>query len=487
MKRSNKKFVYLFQQKINMRITHIAAECFPVLKAGGLGDVVGSLPKYLQKLGTQTEVIVPHHWSKFTENAKMELVFRKNLFFGEQFHDVKIWHDTENFLGFSLFLIEIPGMFPRLKVYGYNDDSQRFIFFQTVALLFLKSREKKPDIIHCHDHHTGLIPFLMKNGLDFREFSQTPSIFTIHNGEYTGQMSWNLARLIPKFDVHQRGMIDWNDTINPITSGIKNSWKVTTVSEGYLQELILDDNSTGKAIQEQWMKSVGIVNGIDTEIWNPKNDKYIENNYDIKTVTEGKRKNKETICFRYGLNPNFPLFAYVGRMATEKGADLLPFAMAGVLSQYKKVNFMIVGSGSPHFENAVEYTKKYFPKNINTFIGYDEALAHLVYAGADYIMMPSRIEPCGLNQLYAMNYGTIPIVRKTGGLKDTVKDIDDNGEGFTFLQANGEDLKNTILRALYFPWDEKKLQKHRQKLMKIDNSWEKSAEKYLEIYKKLIP
>jgi len=469
-----------------MIVSHIAAECFPVLKAGGLGDVVGSLPKYLEKEGVDAKIIVPYHASQFVKNGSWEVVFDEILYFGYANHHIKIHRDLEKSLGFDLYLIEVPGMFPREKVYGYNDDPERFIFFQTIALLFMKTWKKKPDIVHCHDHHTGLIPFLMKYGYDFDVFKLTPSVFTIHNGEYTGQMGWNKAELLPLYDVYQSGMMDWENTINPITTGIKNAWLVTTVSDGYLLELAQSHNSTGKAIQEQWMKSVGIVNGIDDEVWNPEVDPFLESNYGVKNVEAGKKKNKNTLCFRYGLNPDVPLLGFIGRMVGEKGADFMPQAIEKVLQQTKEVSFMIVGSGQAEYEGAIEYLKYKFPKNINTFIGYDESLAHLVYAGADYLMMPSRVEPCGLNQLYSMNYGTIPLVRKVGGLKDTVGDINDKGEGFTFIQANYLDFSDTILRAVYYPWKKGELNNQRKKIMEIDHSWSKSAKKYIEYYQNLL-
>lgn len=469
-----------------MDVLHVAAECFPVLKAGGMGDVLGSLPKYQHTNEQRVGVIVPFHDSKFVLNNEWEVDFEGDFIFGWDKQHIKIWKQKENTLGFYLFLVNVTGMFPRKEVYGYHDDVQRFIFFQIIVLNWINQMQVPPKIIHCHDHTTGLIPFLIKYGWDYQTIAQIPTVFTIHNGEYQGQFTWRQAELLPEFHAWQSGFLDYDGIINPVISAVKNAWAVTTVSDGYLTELMSEGTSLGKTLQQEANKVHGILNGIDTNNWNPAKDELLQHRYTQKNVTEGKQKNKEQLCNKYGFNPKYPLLVFIGRMVHEKGLDYMIPAIRKILLTRQDVNFVIIGSGQPNLEQLADSLKYDFPNNYNTYIGYNEELARLSYAAADFLLMPSRIEPCGLNQMYAMQYGTTPIVRKVGGLKDTVQDIEDGGQGFTYQQAHPDDLEYAIRRAIDYPFTSKQLLAHRKKIMNIDFSWEHSAQQYNQLYKTLL-
>jgi starch synthase len=234
-------------------------------------------------------------------------------------------------------------------------------------------------------------------------------------------------------------------------------------------------------------KGYGIMNGIDTEVWNPQTDPMIPNKFSAKTLAKGKRANKEAICKRFELDPEKPLFTFIGRLVVEKGADLLSAAIErSLLENEGEVNFVILGAGDKENELALLQLKNKYPEHCNVFIGYDESLAHLIYAGADFLLMPSRVEPCGLNQLYALRYGTMPIVRTTGGLKDSVIDFgDEGGYGIRFIQASVQDICHSIFRAKQLYQDTAKMQQLRKQMMALDFSWARSTQQYTELYESL--
>ena len=231
---------------------------------------------------------------------------------------------------------------------------------------------------------------------------------------------------IPAWDTWKSGLLEWNGNINPLASAIKNAWKVTTVSWSYMEELRYNSNGLEALFEYERGKCTGILNGIDADVWDPATDKFIELNYDADDVEENKQTNKEALCKEFNLNPQKPLIVFIGRLVGEKAADLLPDAIiSSMYSVQGYVNFLLLGSGEPHVEWQLKQLAQSFPANYNVMIGYNEALSHRMYAGADFLLMPSRVEPCGLNQMYAMQYGTVPMVRSTGGLKDTVTDMGD--------------------------------------------------------------
>jgi starch synthase len=471
-----------------MEIIHVSAECYPVAKAGGLGDVVGALPKYQNKLGHIAKVVMPMYRTKFLYSQTWDVDFKGSAWMGDLFFDYTIIKEKGNTLGFDLYLVDINGLTDREKVYGYDDDSERFTAFQIAVADWLNHWEHNPDVVHCHDHHTALLPFMMQHCVAFRsKLAGIPTVLTIHNAQYQGWMGWDKSNLIPQWDQWKWGLLDWANNINPLACGIKCAAKVTTVSWSYLDELRGAANGLESLFEYEKGKCAGILNGIDTEVWNPATDTYIDTKYAVKGLANGKLANKQVLCDRFELDVRKPLIVFIGRLVGEKAADILPDSiMSAIYSMQGNVSFLILGSGDPHVEWQLSSMAKHFPGHYNVMIGYDEKLSHQMYAGADFLLMPSRVEPCGLNQMYAMRYGTVPMVRSTGGLKDTVIDMgDENGYGIRFNHATVSDINYSVGRAVQAFADTKQMQVMRKRMMQIDNSWDKSAQDYINVYESL--
>ena len=466
-----------------MKIVHISAECYPVAKVGGLADVVGALPKYQNMLGETSSVIMPFYDIDFTKKNDFESIHEGNIVLDEESHPFRILKPVDFLLGFDLFLIDIPELLFKDYIYSF-DDSNRFLAFQIAALDWILTLKEKPNTIHCHDHHTGLIPFMLQESFKYEALNKIPVVTTIHNAQYQGWFSHDKVNLIPKFDFTNVGLLDWNGTINPLASAIKCAWKVTTVSPSYMEELKSAANGLESLLSSEHEKCVGILNGIDTNVWNTETDTFITKQYSIASSIAGKKANKKELCDTFNLNIKKPLFAFIGRLVDEKGSDLFPEAFDIALKN-NDISILLLGSGDHETENELEALKAKHKGNYNAYIGYDEKLSHNIYAGADFLLMPSRVEPCGLNQMYSLRYGTIPIVRSIGGLKDTIVDIADNGFGFTHQHASVKDICIAIERATAFYKDEVSFKKTRKHIMNIDHSWDNSAKKYIELYKSL--
>lgn len=471
-----------------MEIIHVSAECYPVAKAGGLGDVVGSLPKYQTDLGHTAKVVMPMYRTKFLYNNEWELVHEGGQHLAGHFFKYAVIKEKTNKLGFDLYLVDINGLLDREKIYGYDDDTQRFIGFQIAVCDWLSKWAHQPNVIHCHDHHTGLIPFFIKHAYEFIHLAGIPTVFTIHNAQYQGQFGWDKYYLLPPYDTYKWGLLDWDHAINPLASAVKCAWKVTTVSPSYLAELRHSANGVENLIQYEQGKSVGILNGIDADVWDPLKDNYIIKNYDEHLVKEGKRKNKKELAGQFGFDPDKPLISFIGRLVGEKAADILPDAIRNSIYQHHgAANFLVLGSGEAQVEDRLQEIKHQLGGYVNTYIGYNEALSHLIYAGSDFLLMPSRVEPCGLNQMYALRYGTVPMVRSTGGLKDTVKDFGDwQGYGIRFNNADVHDITYSVGRAIDLYYNKRDLYNWmRSYMMNIDHSWDSSAEEYIRLYQSL--
>jgi len=467
-----------------MEIIHIAAECYPVAKVGGLGDVVGALPKYQKGDGHLVKVIIPGYDTKFINDNKFDCVYNGFVKLANFNFPFSILKESPGQLGFELYLVAIPDLFDRKEVYGYEDDIERFLSFQMATLDWLTSREELPDVINCHDHHTGLIPFMMYNVPKYSKLSSVPTVITIHNSIYQGQFGFDKLYYLQEFDLSKIPLIEWDNRINSLASAIKCASAVSTVSPNYLNEINYSAYGLESLFKQERQKSKGILNGIDFEVWNPATDKMIAKNYSVKNLVKGKQENKKALCAEFNLDETKPLFSFIGRLLEEKGADLLPEVVGqALLENPKGINILILGSGKTSIENELSEIVESFAGNYNVFIGYNEALAHLIYAGSDFLLMPSRVEPCGLNQMYALRYGTIPIVRRTGGLKDTVVDFGDGGNGICHEQASVIDLCDSIGRAVLLFKDTKNTTKIRKLGMCIDHSWENVCLEYIKLYK----
>lgn len=477
-----------------MKILHISAECYPAAKAGGMGDVVGALPIYQNKKGHLSEVIIPKYNTPWLENADFEEIHSGSFLQWNSPIEFKIYQLKNKNLPFILYAVDIPGKFDRKGIYGdqetgwYSDETERFLAFQSSVLHWLLKQKKKPDILHCHDHHTGLIPYLVKNCEDFKKLASIPTIFTIHNGEYTGAFEWDKLPLLPSTESSTHGLLDWNGQIHPLASAIKCSWHFTTVSKSYLEDIMQTFHGMEELLRKERTKATGILNGIDQEIWSPSMDPLLIQKFEGDTKNF-KSSNKQGLLKHFQFNPDYPVITFIGRLVKEKGADLLPDLYQRMMFSGVKAAFLVLGTGEKEIEDTFLELKKRYPGRFDAVIAYDENLAHQMYAGSDFIIMPSRVEPCGLNQMYAMRYGTIPIVRAIGGLKDTVPDIDDvrtQGRGIQFTYFTLDDAALGIYRAGRLYLQNERMDQLRNHLMSLDFSWDSAADQYLNIYNQYI-
>ena len=470
-----------------MIVVHVSSECYPMAKAGGLGDVVGALPKYQKKMGEEAMVVMPMYDTPFLRNNSWDTIFKGKMNLGDWFFDYTIIQEQTGKLGYSLFLVDINGVLDRPKIYGYDDDHSRFLAFQVSVLDWLSHWKILPDILHCHDHQAGLLPFMMRYCHDYQKLSTIKTVLTIHNAQYHGSMDWEKSRWLPAWDSWKQGFLEWDHHINSLATGIKCADKVTTVSETYMSQLKYQAAGLESLFEKEQGKCVGILNGIDNELWDPYTDPMIQFHYNIDTVLSGKQKNKQALCAKYQLDINKPLIVFIGRLVGEKAADVLPGAIQHALDKTNGgVNFLVIGAGNTAIESALNYLKELYPENYNCWIGYDEAVGHEAYASADFLLMPSRVEPCGLNQMYALRYGTIPMVRDTGGLHDTVIDMGDpGGFGIRFLHADENDIVHSVERCIELYQDKAKMTKFIKHCMKIDHSWESVVLSYKKMYETL--
>jgi starch synthase len=471
-----------------MEILHVSAECYPVAKAGGLGDVVGALPKYQRALGHIAKVVMPMYRTKFLSDNQWEVVHKGYTHLHNYWFNYTVIKEATNKLGFDLYLVDIYGLLDREKIYGYSDDTERFFSFQIAVTDWLNSWSHSPDVVHVHDHHTALIPFMFKYCFAYKKLENVGTILTIHNAQYQGQTGMDKTTYIPEWDVWKRGLLEWEGALNPLACGIRCAWKVTTVSPTYLQEMRHSSMGLEPLLEYEKGKCSGILNGIDTKVWDPATDHYFEHHYTAETAEEGKQRNKEALCFQYGLDPRKPLITFIGRLVGDKGADLIPQAIEDSFYYIgRRMCFLILGSGLPSIEGHLQSIRDMSRGDYNTYIGYDETLSHQMYAGADFILMPSRVEPCGLNQLYALRYGTVPVVRNTGGLHDTVIDYGDpGGYGIRFLHPSVQDMTHAIWRATELFSNREMLKDVRQRMMALDFSWEASVRAYLDLYERML-
>ncbi|MCB9299809.1 MAG: glycogen/starch synthase [Lewinellaceae bacterium] len=477
-----------------MKALHISAECYPAAKAGGLGDVVGALPKYLSRAGMPAGVVIPRYQLSWIQQHSFHTIYKGVVRLHNQYVPFTIQQESSNALDFPFFVADIPGKFDRPGIYAdpggysYGDDVERYLCFQQAVLQWIVNSPGRPQLLHCHDHHTGLIPFMVKHCPEYQALRNIPTVFTIHNGVYQGAFSWNNLYLMPAFDAGARGLLDWNNAINPMATAIKCAWRVTTVSPNYLKELEQQSNGLELLLQHEQHKCTGILNGIDAQVWDPEADPFIAARLNGK-LDAFKIANKQALAKHFKLDPKLPWITFIGRLVGEKGADLLPGLVSRALHNGLQAAFAVLGAGDPGLQDALRQLSYRFPGRFDAALEYNEGLAHQLYAGSDFIFMPSRVEPCGLNQLYAMRYGTIPIVRAVGGLADTVPDIgepNDQGRGIRFTHFDLDDANLALYRAVQCYHNPEVLAEVRERIAALDFSWEKAAAEYIDIYDQMI-
>lgn len=473
------------QQDI-MKILHISFECYPYAKVGGMADVVGALPKYLNKLGADTAVVIPRY-ARDWQSLGLTPIFQGGFHLDWEYVGFTVEMSTAEDSPFPVYAISIPGKFDRPDIYGYQDEISRSIAFQRAFLTWLRDGDVRPDIVHCHDHHTGLIPFMMAHCTEFRALSGIPTVFTVHNGAYQGIFPWEMQKLLPGFPPALGGLLEWGGVINALASAIKCCSMYTTVSEGYLYELMQDGHGLTSLYGTEWAKASGILNGIDDEVWDPATDPMIPAHLKKKGIDTFKKKNKAAYCAAAGINGDYPLYVFIGRFAYEKGADLLPTIAGDFLHRYRDVSFVFLGSGDAQTENHLRALEHYYQDRVRSHIMYSEKLAHQLYAACDFLFMPSRVEPCGLNQMYTMRYGGIPIVHGIGGLRDTVAPLtQDNGNGYVFYELTAHAVVPLLAAARNMYGHKDVLTQIRKRNIARDFSWIKSGKRYLEAYNSVL-
>ncbi|MBZ5200823.1 glycogen synthase GlgA [Planomicrobium chinense] len=472
-----------------MKIVMAAAECVPFVKTGGLADVMGALPKELVALGHEVTVILPKY-SLIPEEYKNEFSL-----FGEIQVPFKGQQNTHTLFEYVLkgvryVLVENDSYFAREQIYSQPDDGERFAFFNRAVLAAVETLEEGVDILHIHDWHTGMIPFLLKEDERYAVLKgKLKTILTIHNLQFQGWFPKTL--LVDELEMddshfHEEA-VAWHNNVNFLKTGIVYADKVTTVSPTYRNEILTEQygEKLDSLLRTREEDLIGILNGLDTEAYNPAADMDIEMVYD-QTSVENKAVNKRAVQSRFGLpeRGDVPLLTMVSRLSGQKGIDVLEQALPGIL-EAQDVQFVLLGSGESQYEQFFEVLEADFPGQVVAHIGFDESLAHLLYAGADIFLMPSHFEPCGLSQLVSMRYGTVPVANKTGGLKDTVVEYDpdlQSGNGFLSDFSKQESFAEAVNRALSLYQQPEHWKMIKQNGMRGDYSWSRSAKEYASVY-----
>lgn len=473
-----------------MKILYVASEAAPFIKTGGLADVAGSLPKALKEKKQDIRVVMPLYSSisdELKSTMKKETDFTIDLGWRNQY--VGVFSTTYN--GVTHYFVDNEYYFKRDRIYGEYDDGERFIFFSKAVAIFLKKINFKADIVHSNDWHSGLVPLYIR---DFAKgdlfYQDIKSVFTIHNLKYQGIFDsfilGDIGGLSSEYIVEDG--IKYYDKINFMKAGIVYSDALTTVSKTYAEEIKYAYFGEGLEgiIRENQHKLTGIVNGIDYDLYDPTRDNYIPANYDFQTI-ENKSENKRELQSLYDLSKkDVPVLAMVSRLVAMKGPDLVVHILDELLQE--DIQFIVLGTGDKKYEDVFNYFQWKYPDKLRSRIYFNEKESHLIYAGADIFVMPSMAEPCGISQLISLRYGTLPVVRETGGLKDTVfpyNKYTGEGNGFSFKNFNAHELLNTIKTALQLYKDKEAWYKLIEQAMKSKNDWEKSSQEYMKIYKRL--
>ena len=479
-------------------VAFIGSECYPFVKTGGLGDVMSALPKSLAKLNIDVKVIIPRYKcipQKFQEKMEYRGSFDMNLCSDGKQYYVGIMEYQED--GVVYDFIDNDEFFSWGNPYtNLIDDIPKFCYFAKAALAALNYLNWTPDVVHCHDWQAALVPLYLRTCFQDTDVGRAISVLTIHNLKFQGIYDRKKIQYwsgLPDYVFNKDCMIqNWLDA-NMLKGGITYSNKVTTVSNTYAWEIQTEEYGEGLAEHLRYHnnKILGIVNGIDTDIWNPATDKLLAADYDEKSAIKNKKINKKALQESLGLDvdEHKMVIGLISRLTNQKGLDLVNDVIPGIMDEHTQV--VVLGTGDSQYENTFRYYENKYKGNFCAYIAYNENVAHNIYAGCDALLVPSRFEPCGLTQLIAMRYGAVPIVRETGGLKDTVQPynmFENTGNGFTFDRYESGLLYDAINRAktLYFEnrksWDDMVIRD-----MDKDVSWEKSAKQYKDMYVGLTP
>lgn len=474
-----------------LKVLFIASECTPFAKTGGLGDVVESLPIALRDRKIDARVIIPKY-DNIPAEFKKEMVHKKTFTVPVSWRQEYGGLEILKHEGSIYYFLDNEKYFKRDGLYGYFDDGERFAYFCRGVLESLPYMDFQPDILHCNDWHSGMIPLFLKAFYQNQPFYQKmKTVFTIHNLKFQGIFPMEtLGDLLGLDDSYRTDEgVEFFGNVNFMKAGIVHSDRLTTVSQSYAEEIKTDyygENLSG-ILKKYACKMQGIVNGIDYKKYNPETDPYIYENYRCSFAKKELNKAKLQEDLRLPVKP-VPVLAMVSRLTRQKGLDLLIHIMDELLAQ--DIQLIILGTGEWKYERALRHAAERHPDKMKAYFMFNEALAHKIYSGADLYLMPSLFEPCGLSQLIALRYGTLPIVRETGGLKDTIVSYNEQtgeGNGFSFSNFNAHDFLFTIKRALDFYYNRKPIwNKLFKNAFKSNYSWTSSAQKYIKLYEELL-
>lgn len=480
-----------------MKILLASSELHPYSKTGGLADMVGALAKFLAKAGHKVGVVTPLYrgiQEKFPEIKWLDWTI--NLPMGSKWVQGEIWtHEVSENL--TIYFVRKPEYYFRSGLYeerniSFPDNSERFIFLSKCAVNLARYLPWKPEIVHVHDWQVGLVPLMIQHAREVDGWTNPPhTCLTIHNLAYQGVFppaDYDLTNLPQKY-FHPAG-VEFFGMFNCLKAGIEYSDLITTVSPRYAREITTEvfGCALDGVLRRRQNSLVGLLNGVDYEEWKTVGNPHLKHAYSIEDIS-GKELNKQDLQSELGLpvNSNIPLFGNISRLADQKGVDIQLGALEEMLAT--DIQFVQLGSGSPEFERGYRKLAERHPNKVSVTIGFNQGLSHRIEAGCDFFLMPSRFEPCGLNQMYSLRYGTLPIVRITGGLDDSVIDVSedpDKANGIKFQEYSVRALAKAIRKALVIYSEPELLDHYRHNAMSADFSWERSAEAYEDIYRRLI-
>ena len=468
-----------------MRVAVISAEAVPYSKTGGLGDVAGALPKALKSVGVDSVLITPCYWQTKGEYLWRTAIEDLNVAWRGGTYQAKAFYSEAN--GSPTFLIDAPSYFHRDSIYGYIEDYERFAFFNHAALVLLRRIGAAPEIVHLNDWHCGFAAVEIAAARRWDPYwRNTRTVFSIHNMAYQGGFGMGELWKLGFGSEFARNAFSFDGYASAMKAGLETSDTLSTVSRRYAQEIRTRENGYGLEwlTRQRANRLIGITNGVDYEVWNPANDIELPAHYNIDDLA-GKLECKRALLEAFSLPVDLdrPVLANITRLTAQKGIDLMMQIAGDVLDAGAYI--ISLGSGEKRYEDFWQSLRDYAPRQVGVYRGYNESLAHKIEAGADMFMMPSKFEPCGLNQMYSLRYGTIPIVRAVGGLDDTVQNFDAvnrTGTGFKFGPNRADKFLEKIYEALFAYADPQTWRAIQRNGMSVDNSWENAARKYVELY-----
>ncbi|GKU79686.1 glycogen synthase GlgA [Paenibacillus sp. L3-i20] len=475
-----------------MKILFATSEAVPLAKTGGLADVAGALPKALNKRGADVRVVLPKYEEIADEYInQFERIAEFQVSFGWRNQYCGLLRAT--IADVTYYLIDNELYFKRRGLYGYGDDAERFVFFSFAVMEAVRYMDFHPDIVHCHDWQTGLIPFLLRTRYAYDPaWAYTKSVFTIHNLKYQGIFGIDLLKELTGAgdELFVAEKLEFYGAASCMKGGIVYGDKLTTVSESYAQEIQTPyyGENLDSLLRYRAGDLVGIVNGIDEDLYDPMNDLSLHTPY--RNSLSRKRKNKIDLQTELGLpqSTTIPLIGIVSRLVEQKGIDLIAATLDDLL--HEEVQLVVLGAGEWRYEELFADAARRYPDKVVVWWGYSDRMARRIYAGSDMFVMPSKFEPCGLSQLIALRYRSVPIVRETGGLKDTVQAYNEytgEGNGFSFSNYNAHDYLDTVKRAITSYHDEETWKQIVDNVSRGDYSWDVSAKAYLNVYSQLLP